>query len=536
VRNRFAIPNAIFKKFRAASRRWEIELIRQRVLLAALTSWFGTAATIAISFLLTPFILHRLGDTQYGLLVLIGSVVTQGALLDLGIKPAVIKYVAQHHARAEYEYVNSLIATALSLYCLLGAVALILAVAIAPVFPDLFNIPPTEHATATKVMLLMGVQLAISIPCSTSGGVLWGLHRYGLANAISLIGTAASAVVTIAVLLSGGGIVAMVAAGIPLTLVIQAITIWSINRVAPELHFGFLGARRDLVRGVLSFSTLMFVMDIAYSLQTKIDEIVIGAFLPVSSVSPYSIARRLSGFPQKIAEQFLGAFLPLASQLEAEGDLNRLRLLYLAGSRITLAICLSLAGVLVVLAAPLLTLWVGERYAGYAPIVVILTLASVAEISSWSGGAILQGLGRHRSLAAASICAALGNLGLSLLLVRPYGLVGVAVATLIPTLALKFGYVVPCASAIIGVPIRKWLREALCPALGPAVLMLGVLYGVGWVMEPSGLVTVGSTAIVGLASYAIAYVIFSAGDPERQMLGNLAAQLSGAVTLRPTHS
>jgi O-antigen/teichoic acid export membrane protein len=500
---------------------------------AAAANWAGTAATILVNFFLTPFVLHRLGDTQYGLWVLIGSVVTQGALLDLGIRPAVIKYVAEHHVRAEYERLNSLLATTLSLYCLLGLLALMLASAVAPVFPDLFNIPSSEHATATNVVLLMGVQLAISIPCTASGAVLWGLQRFGLANIISLAGTFASAIVTVAVLLAGGGITAMVAAAIPVTLAMQVITVWSITRAAPEVRFGFLRARRDLLRKVLSFSGSMFVIDVAYNLQTQIDEIVIGAFLPVSSVSPYSIARRLSGMPQKISGQFVGAFLPLASQLQAEGNIDGLRSLYLVGSRITLAISLSLVGVLVMLAAPLLTLWVGGEYAGYAPIVVILALASVAEVSQWSGGAILQGLGRHRSLAVASICAALGNLGLSVLLVRSYGLTGIAVATLIPTLAVRFGYNLPCISSILRVSVREWVTQALCPALGPALLMMAVLYGMARSIAPSGLVAVGFTALVGLATYAIVYLAFGAGDPERQLVRNFVGKLFGAGKIAP---
>src|SRR5262249_43665866 len=150
-----------------------------------------------VGFLLTPFILHRLGDTQYGLFILVGTVIGHGALLDFGIRQAVIKYVAEHRARGDNDRLCSLIATVLVIYCCLGLLALLLSAALAPVFPDLFNVPTSDHGTATIIVLLMGIWLAISIPCATSGAVLIGLQRYGLANALIVLGTLASAMATV---------------------------------------------------------------------------------------------------------------------------------------------------------------------------------------------------------------------------------------------------------------------------------------------------------------------------------------------------
>ena len=155
---------------------------------------------------------------------------------------------------------------------------------------------------------------------------------------------------------------------------------------------------------------------------------------------------------------------PVASQLQAEGETDRIRLLYLTGSRMTLAISVPLAIVLVALAGPLLALWVGGQYSLYAPIVVILALAGVVEISHWPAKEILQGIARHRGLAPGYICAALANLGISVALVRPYGLVGVAIGTLIPSMVLSFCYIWPYASWVIGVPWRDLLARALLPA------------------------------------------------------------------------
>src|SRR5207247_1724057 len=77
-----------------------------------ISSYFSTLITLATGFLLTPFILHQLGASNFGLWMLIGSVVMYGSLLDFGIAGAVIRYVAEYRARGETEQARSLGAAA----------------------------------------------------------------------------------------------------------------------------------------------------------------------------------------------------------------------------------------------------------------------------------------------------------------------------------------------------------------------------------------------------------------------------------------
>src|ERR1700687_1964561 len=123
-----------------------------------------------------PFILHRLGDENFGLYVLVGAVIGQGALLDFGIVAAVIKYVAEHRAQGDHDRMQSLIATAQVLYSLIGLLTFLLTIALAAALPYFFKIQPSQHDTAAIVVLLMGARLAISIPCQTPWAVLWALH------------------------------------------------------------------------------------------------------------------------------------------------------------------------------------------------------------------------------------------------------------------------------------------------------------------------------------------------------------------------
>lgn len=59
--------------------------IRRRVVLNTASNLVAKLFTLVLGFLVTPFILSRLGVQEYGLWMLVGLVISYGSLLDLGI-------------------------------------------------------------------------------------------------------------------------------------------------------------------------------------------------------------------------------------------------------------------------------------------------------------------------------------------------------------------------------------------------------------------------------------------------------------------
>jgi O-antigen/teichoic acid export membrane protein len=506
--------------------------IRQRVLRNTVSNYIGQFIARGIWFLLTPFLLHHLGTVDYGLWVLTGSVVAYGSLLNLGIGGAIIKYVAEYRARGESEQARSLIATALCLYTLLGATVIILSIVLGLIFPSLFNVPAEKQSTTTWLVLLMGLGVGLSIPCSMPGAVLRGLQRYDIANLISIIGALLSATLTVTMLLLGGGVVGIVAINIPVTLVMQVPHVWLIRRVAPNFRLGWHGAKWSFIRPLLGFSSSLFVLDLAGHLQTKTDELVIGAFLPVKVITPYAIARGLSEVLLVLTNQFTRVLLPLASELHAEKDGDRLRTLYIAGTRLTLVIALLIGCPLIIFRESILTLWIGAPYAEYGHLVLILALSCLIETSQWPAGSILQGIARHRVMAAMAICSGLGNLVLSVVLVRPFGLTGVALGTLIPTAIVCLAVFLPYSMRVIGASKAQVSKEVFLPALLPAIPAALVLYLLQHVLEPSSLLSIMVVTGIGFLVYTIGYLNFGASEVERQTCRSFALNAIRLVEAR----
>ncbi|MGD1050297.1 MAG: oligosaccharide flippase family protein [Solirubrobacteraceae bacterium] len=493
--------------------------IRRQVALGTAANYAGRIINLGVWFVLTPIILSHLGTTNYGLWALVASFVAYGSLADLGMAAAVTKYVAEYRARGDNATASALIATALTLYCCLAVVVVAVAALLAPLVPHILEVPANEHATTSWLVVITACGVAVQLPSNCAIAVLRGLNRYDLMNTIGTLATLNLAVGIVVLLVLGGDVLAITAVAIPVTLLWLGPTIWLIHRSAPELHFGFRGAERRLARRVTSFSSALFGIQVASVVKLQSDEFVIGASLPVRYVSPYSVARRLSGLPGQLTGQFVAVLLPLASRLHAEGDNELLREIYVAGMRLTLALFAAVGGALIIFARPFLLAWV-PKAASASNIVVILTAAALLEALISPVSQALQGANRHRPLVIFALGSATLNLALSIALIGPLGVRGVAYGTLIAT-ALEAAIVLPFGARVLGVQLSAIWRRILIPGLLPLAPMLAVLLVIHATLAPATIPAIGLAGLAGAVVYAAGYLIVPGTASERALARQL---------------
>jgi O-antigen/teichoic acid export membrane protein len=493
-----------------------------RVALNATANSIGTIGSLAIWFLLTPFILRHLGERTYGIYALIGSIVGHASILELSVGSAVTRYVANYRATGRLGEATALIATALRFYTFVGLVVASAAIGAAIALPRLLEIAPQDLTVSRWLLILMGVQLACSIAGTASFATLRGLQRFDVLNALALGSAIASAITTVVILARGGGVVAMAGSSLFFTVAVQAAAVWTVPRLAPGVHVGWRGARRHLFPQILSFSAPLLVSDVASRVQTRSGEILVGALVALPAVAVFWLARRLSEIPVIITDQVTRVLLPAASVLDASSDLQRLRTLMLTGTRITLALAVPACSVLAMLSGSLLTLWLGAGYAVHGHLLATLAVASLVEAGQWSAGAVLQGMNRHRPLVFVDIAA--GVLGLSLAFaLRGLGVAGVAVAMLIASVVKALAMTFPYVMHVLHIRVGQLWRAALVPVGTAAIPLLATLWVASRLTDAP--FWLAAAAIVGGASFAVTYLAFETSRRERELLRQVVARL-----------
>ncbi len=126
---------------------------------------------------LVPFLLSHIGLEAYGIWTTIFILVTYVGLTTMGVSNVYIKYVAEFHARREYDRANALLSTGLALT--IPACAAIFAFFMLGwnLFAPWLHLP-ASHASDGKeaVLIVLGVYLS-SIAFSAFGDMLIGTQQ-----------------------------------------------------------------------------------------------------------------------------------------------------------------------------------------------------------------------------------------------------------------------------------------------------------------------------------------------------------------------
>src|SRR5688572_20143986 len=79
---------------------------RRRIARNIAYNWLGMCCEAVVGFLLLPLLVSRLGDTAYGLWIVIGSFTGFFLLLDFGLRGSVGRFVALYRAQDDFESIN----------------------------------------------------------------------------------------------------------------------------------------------------------------------------------------------------------------------------------------------------------------------------------------------------------------------------------------------------------------------------------------------------------------------------------------------
>jgi O-antigen/teichoic acid export membrane protein len=442
------------------------------------SSWFALGVNIVVGVFLSPFILHRLGDAAFGIWVLVFSLTGYYGVFDLGIRSSIVRYVSKYSATEDLEEVTGLINTALFSYSCVGLLCLAITIAGSFYFDRIFHITPALRTEARSVLLLVGASVALNFPLGMFGGILEGLQKFYVNNWTSVVSTLLRAWLIVVYLHRGYGLptVALITVGLPFlaSLVRAALAFHSM-----PLKLSMAYVNRNSFRLMANYSSITFMIIVAAQLRFKTDAIVIGTFLSSAAITYFYAGSRLVDYAGEVVSSMAQIFVPMSSQSDAAGNMDRLRKIFIAGNRACAFTIMPITAAFVILGKSIIQVWVGKKYVaqGY-PVLLILIFPYTLMLIQAASSRILFGTGKHGKLAIITLIEGATNLVLSILLVRPYGIIGDALGTAIP-LAGTFIFFMPyhlCSR--LRLRVSTYLRQAyllpLMLSVPLAVALLGV--------------------------------------------------------------
>jgi len=298
--------------------------VAPRLVRNVLANWLALGTATVVGFVLTPYMLRHLGDTGFGLWVLVTTLTGYYGLLDFGLRNSISRFVAHYAANDDAASLGRVISTGLVTNAALGSLVLLMAGLVAWNLELVVAVPGDWTPTARGLVLVFGLGSALGFPLNLFGHVLEGFQRFTWIGSVQAAVTLVRAGLTVWVLSQGYGLVAVGVVTIATTVIGSLIYAAVVRRLYPGLRLGWASVDRAMFRQLAGFGLIAFAIGIAAMLRFQADALVIGAFLSVQAVAYYSIASKLVFYVTVVVQAMAWVFTPLFSHLDAKRDLRQL--------------------------------------------------------------------------------------------------------------------------------------------------------------------------------------------------------------------
>jgi O-antigen/teichoic acid export membrane protein len=479
------------------------------LILGAATNWAAFAATLAVSFFLAPYLVRSLGDARYGVWAVVESILAYFTLFDLGIAACLVRFVAKLHATSERDELNKLVSSCLAVFSAAMLGVLVVGGALVPLIGPGLERKLGEPGDVPAFMLLMLANLAVTLPLSVFPSILDGLQGFAAKSAVRLVFLGIRVTGIVSVMETTPGLLPLAIVYTIVNVLEHAAFAMLAFRFLPGLRIGTSHIDRATLHRVKGYGIDAFLAMLAGRITVQTGAIVVGGFLTAASAAHYAIAARLVELAKNLLRSITTTLTPAVSEREAKGDMDGVRRVLLDGSRAVLYLVLPIHLGLLFFGAPFLARWIGDpEYAAWCfPTTAILSATLTIGVAQSVASRILYGLGTIRLFARLALVEAAANLGLSLLLVGPYGLEGVAVAVAVPNVLFCL-FAIGYACRILEVPAGRYLQQAWLKPLIAAVLPT-----LWWAIVPSEGTWLGIVSGIGLGLIPYALAVFIAERP-----------------------
>ena len=413
---------------------------KRALLLSAAASYGAIIVSIVVGLISVPIGLHYFGPVRYGIWLVIGSILAYLRISDFGTGLSTLTLMAQTSNPAHHRVI---LRRSISLLLCISVVFIITILGASRLFPRwisiLGKVPSDLQGEAATAVLAVSILVLFQLPTTVFVSAFSGLQQvywnraYGIFSSITALGALVATIslngslVTLAIFTGFGGLFVGIVSGIHLFLVHP--------NVRPRITEKVAGA--PSTRLLLGSGIRFLALQIAVLIIWNTDNVVITHYMGPEMVTPYAITFRLFQMGLMIVTSSIIALWPMYGQTSGQNDwewiqrtLNRSIF-----SQIIPGGLIWIGGI--IFSQVIINLWAGP--AAYGGLVVAFTLGGYVYVSSFGGSnySLINGLNPTNIIVVFGVIEAVLNLGISLTLVGPLGIGGVAFGTFVASLVVN---------------------------------------------------------------------------------------------------
>lgn len=492
--------------------------LHKRITINAAANFFRYLVYIAVTFALTPFIIQHLGNSQYGLWVVLLSLAGYSGLLEMGIQTAIVKLVAQYNGVGNIEKINGIVVTALLFFFSVGIFAAVMCGLILPHFIHLFLKDASEIVLAKKLLVLLGLNLSFLFIGYVFGGIIYGLQKYHLKGFIDVAVQIINAALIYLLFTKGYGLLALASAKIIVDLLTVIFTWILCVIIFPKLSFKLNHASISSFKELFTIGGKIFSSTTLARIASNVEPFIITFYLTTAWTAIFSVPKRLIDYLREIVWALSTGFMPTFSELYGTNNKEMIRSIYVRYTRYILIIMLPIIVTAFVYGVPFLGLWVGQEYANKGKYALLfLTAGFFVECSQPLMGRLLVAVDKITIFVKISAYSSVLYLVLCAVLVYLHGIAGAGLSVLIVALISQTYYLIT-ACKYLEMPIKAYLRQCYLLPFTISMVYGALIHAIATKFVVTSYVSILLQVALSYSLYALLTVNFSLNIEEKDFL------------------
>jgi O-antigen/teichoic acid export membrane protein len=397
------------------------------------------------------------------------SLGTYFTFLDLGFSPTLSREIAfqvgkfkSNLSKADFE-ILSLIRTCFNVFLVLSVVALL----VASMGGYLFFETVVTSELLTPVIyswLIFCVGVSLNIIGAPVYATLYGLGDVAIERLVKAVSQILGLVMVYWTLRNGFGLIGLSITWVAQNFIARAMALLILRARHPTIfHSGGKGTRKHFNR-LLKPSLNWSVTTLAAMLILHTDNVIIASRLSLEAIPSYEVVSKIVMSLMAFSLLLVNTSIPFLSRYFIQGSESNFLTLTSRNCRVSLAAILFAAGFLAVFGDDVFYMVGGDiEFVGFTTLWILLALV-VFEVHHVALASSVMATG-HLVFYKMAIAAAIINVILSLILAGHYGVVGVALGSLIAQLMTNNWYAPYIAFKHLGISAKTHCLEVLVPAL-----------------------------------------------------------------------
>lgn len=476
---------------------------------------------IASTLLLTPFILRTLGQAEYGVYRLAGTINGYLLLLDLGIGNAIIRYISKFRAENNLQEERRFLGIATVYYFVIAGIVLIVGTLLVTMFPTMFatGLTAEEVALGQKLLGISMINSAITLGTAAYTNVILAYEKFAISKGSSIIQIVLRMGLTVIALKAGMGSLGIVCVNLLMTVLCRGFFVAYVL-LCLKLFPALKGTKPTFIKEITVYSSLVLLQMLATQLNSSVAQLLMGALVKSSSsiLGIYGVGLQIVQYYQSIGSAFTNVLMPgIVRLVESDASSERLTQEMIRIGRIIFMVLGLIWGGFLVEGQQFIKLWAGKENISAYFVAIILMTSYALILTETIGSQMLWAKNEHKEQAVLKLASVLINVLVTIALIQWNPLLGSTIGTFI---SLVIGDIV-----VLNVIIRKKLHINLCAyykgifkGIVPA-LAIAVFVGLGANLIPTtGWVGFCAKICLVVLAYGVCMLLFGMNSYEKKLV------------------